>query len=62
MSKLKSFLSNFDSECIVNIIGRDGNVIYEGSVEVVLKELNRDYSIICESVILYKDGMKIYVK
>lgn len=55
-------MSNFDSECIVNIIGRDGNVIYEGSVEVVLKELNRDYSIICESVILCKDGMKIYVK
>ena len=55
-------MRNFDSECIVNIFGRDGNVIYEGSVEVVLKELNRDYSIICESVILYKDGMKIYVK
>ena len=62
MSKVRSFLNNFDSECIVKIIGKDGNVICEGNVEIVLKELQADYTIIGESVILDNDCVKIYVK
>lgn len=61
MSKLKSFLANFNDIELIEIY-KDNELLHEGSIKEVIPRLEKDYMVVPESVSLNAEYIIIKVK
>lgn len=61
MSKVKSFLENFNERELVEIY-KDNELLCKGEIKEVINHLDKDYTVVPESVILNEEYIYIKVK
>lgn len=61
MSKLKSFLVNFNDRELIEIY-KDNELLYEGTIKEVMDHLEKDYTVVPKSVTLNAEYIIIKVK
>ena len=62
MSKLFTFLGNFDITNMIKIFDVDGNVIYEGQMGDVPQKITNQMSVVRGTAILKNDILEVQVK
>lgn len=61
LSKIKSFLANFNEIELVEIY-KDNELVHEGTIKEVVNQLDKDYTVVPESVTLNAEYIIIKVK
>lgn len=61
MSKLKSFLANFNDRELIEIY-KDNELLHEGTIKEVMDCLEKDYTVVAETVTLNAEYIIIKVK
>lgn len=61
MSKIKSFLANFNDRELIEIY-KDNDLLHEGTIKEVMERLEKDYIVVPESVTLNVEYIIIKVK